>query len=110
MAVLPGGPEVHDASASHEDGEELAGKFVDDLDATPFGGAEVEKGVAEREVEHVAAGLLDFGLDGGDGGICRVKGWDGMLECGTFFWCHSPFDMPCRCRDRNTRVRCPVPS
>ena len=73
-----GGPEVHDASVSHQDGEELAGQFVDDLDATPFGGAEVEKGVAEREVEHVAAGLLDFGLDGGDGGHLQGRGlgWD----------------------------------
>ena len=58
-----GGKEVHDAFVLDEEAEEFAGEFVDDLDAAPLGGAEVEAGVAEGEVEDVAAGLFEFVVD-----------------------------------------------
>ena len=60
---LRGGEEVHDAFVVDEEAEEFTGEFVDDLDAAPLGGAEVEKGVSEGEVEDVAAGALEFVLD-----------------------------------------------
>ena len=59
-----GGKEVHDALAPDEDAEQFAGALVHDFDAAPFRRAEVEQGVAQGEVEDVAAGLFDLVADG----------------------------------------------
>ena len=45
--------EVHDALAADEDAEDLAGELVYDFETAAPGGAEVEEGVAEGEVEDV---------------------------------------------------------
>jgi len=54
------GEEVQDAVAADEDAEALAGELVDDVGGAALRGAEVEERVAEREVEDVAAGPLEF--------------------------------------------------
>jgi hypothetical protein len=71
-SVVLAGEEGEAALFTDEEAEDFDGEFIDDLDAFAAERAEVEEGVAESEVEEVAAGVVE-----GRGEVGLELAWEG---------------------------------